>query len=107
MLHAGAALVKLSEQEYSGALSHFIKILLNKKYSLPSKVIESVAGHFSRFGMDERKMPVLWHQALLVFVENYSSCLPPNTKEDFRELLKVQFHHQITPEIRKYLFPNS
>ena len=102
MLHASAALIKLAEIEYSGPTSYFIRVLLNKKYALPMKVIDAVANHFLSFVLDERKMPVLWHQALLTFVTLYGK--QARTRHDFKDLIKAHNHSSITPEIRNKLY---
>lgn len=49
MLHSAAALLKIAEMEYSGANSIFIRILLDKKYALPYRVIDAIVSHFVRF----------------------------------------------------------
>ena len=69
LLPTSAALLKLAEMEYSGANSIFIKTLLDKKYALPFRVIDALVFHFVKFEHDRRILPVLWHQALLVFVQ--------------------------------------
>lgn len=48
MLHSAAALLKIAEMEYSGANSIFLRILLDKKYALPYRVIDAVVDHFVR-----------------------------------------------------------
>ena len=48
--------------DYAGATSLFMRTLLNKKYALPYRVLDSVSNHFLRFTDDERQMPVIWHQ---------------------------------------------
>ena len=48
MLHSAAALLKIAEMEYSGANSIFLRILLDKKYALPFRVIDAVVDHFVR-----------------------------------------------------------
>lgn len=55
--------------EYSGTNSFFIRVLLDKKYALPYRVVDALVDHFTRFARDERQMPVVWHQALLCFVQ--------------------------------------
>ena len=69
VLHSAAALLKIAGMEYTGANSLFIRILLDKKYALPYKVIDALVGHFLGFRSDKRDMPVLWHQSLLVFAQ--------------------------------------
>lgn len=98
VLHSGAALLKLADMEYSGASSvrfkrhirsrdhagpnsAFIRILLDKKYALPYKVVDALVFHFIRFKRDKRQMPVLWHQSFLVFAQRCASS-PHMSKRD-------------------------
>lgn len=111
--------------EYSGATSIFLKTLFNKKYSLPAPVIASVIRYFTNFlhsnptntGSHNKSngtaasttivLPVLWHQALLVFIQRYKNAIhleDTSTRDTFRKLLKQHYHHKITPEIRRELF---
>lgn len=53
----------------AGPNSLFIRVLLDKKYALPYKVVDALVFHFIRFKRDPRIMPVLWHQSFLVFVQ--------------------------------------
>jgi essential nuclear protein 1 len=71
MLHSAAALLKLAEMDYTGPNSVFIRILLDKKYALPFRVVDALVFHFIRFKSDHREMPVLWHQSFLVFAQRY------------------------------------
>lgn len=80
--HSAVALMKIAEMSYSGTNSFFIQVLVNKKYALPHRVIDALVEHFLRF-MDEegeqaggddrsrRRMPVIWHQSLLSFVQRW------------------------------------
>ncbi|CAK4083631.1 unnamed protein product [Aphanomyces euteiches] len=104
VIHSAATLMKLAEMPYSGANSVFIKILLNKKYSLPTRVIDALATHFEGFIDDTREMPVLWHQALLAFVERYKNDISKEHRERFKVLFKTHVHHQMTPLARRELF---
>ena len=62
---------------YSGPVSLFIRVLLDKMYALPYKVVDGLVFHFMRLGgsgeggVKAGEMPVLWHQALLVFAQRY------------------------------------
>ena len=47
---------------------------------------------------------VIWHQSLLAFVQRYKFELNSIQKDKMKILLKVQVHHQITPEVRRELF---
>ncbi|RUP50084.1 Bystin-domain-containing protein [Jimgerdemannia flammicorona] len=112
VLHSSAALLRLAEMDYTGVYavesgpwvcpnSLFIRVLLDKKYALPYKVVDALVSHFARFRNDPRAMPVLWHQALLVFAQRYKQDLVPEQKGTLLELLKVKQHLGITPEIRR------
>lgn len=48
-------------------------------------------------------MPVLWHQALLTFVQRYKADISSEQRDALLELLKKQSHHSITQEIRREL----
>ena len=103
--HSAVAIHKLAQMtEYNGAASIFIKTLLNKKYSLPAPVISSLVKHFASFVEDDRDLPVLWHQALLVFCQRYKNEVKDQARESLRLVMKKHFHHKITPEIRRELF---
>eukprot|EP01097_Dermamoeba_algensis_P006209 TRINITY_DN3896_c0_g1_i1.p1 TRINITY_DN3896_c0_g1~~TRINITY_DN3896_c0_g1_i1.p1 ORF type:complete len:329 (+),score=88.36 TRINITY_DN3896_c0_g1_i1:363-1349(+) len=109
MLHSAAALLKIAQMPYNGANSLFIRVLLDKKYSLPVKVIDSLVDHFCSFMNDQRTLPVLWHQALLIFAQRYKTDINANSlhKEKLKKLLQFHYHRQITPEIRRELFQLS
>eukprot|EP00735_Rhodelphis_limneticus_P004102 TRINITY_DN15655_c0_g1::TRINITY_DN15655_c0_g1_i1::g.18690::m.18690 TRINITY_DN15655_c0_g1::TRINITY_DN15655_c0_g1_i1::g.18690 ORF type:complete len:452 (+),score=165.81,sp/A9UNU6/BYST_MONBE/48.49/6e-135,Bystin/PF05291.6/3.7e-127 TRINITY_DN15655_c0_g1_i1:50-1405(+) len=106
-LHSAAALMKLAQMEYSGACSLFMRVLLDKKYNLPRRVVSAVAAHFHRFVTDTRRMPVLWHQCLLTFAQRYRNDISPEDKEQLKEVLKVHEHPYVTNEIRRELFQQS
>ena len=101
MLHSSAALLKIAEMDYSGTNSIFIRALIDKKYALPYRVIDAVTFHFLKFQHDLRPLPVLWHQALLAFVQRYKEDLSLEQKEALLELMKSKSHHEITPEVRR------
>ncbi|XVE54695.1 hypothetical protein DITRI_Ditri03aG0102600 [Diplodiscus trichospermus] len=103
MLHSSVALMKLAEMEYCGTTSYFIKLLLEKKYALPYRVVDAVVAHFMRFLEDTRIMPVIWHQSLLAFVQRYKNELRKEDKINLRTLLEIQKHKFLTPEIIREL----
>jgi essential nuclear protein 1 len=107
-IHASAALLKLCKiTYYSGPTSLFIRVLLNKKYALAFRVIDALVNHFLSFAAEERVLPVLWHQALLAFVQRYKQDITVEQKEAFRKLLRLKKHHLMTPEIRRELFQST
>jgi essential nuclear protein 1 len=103
VLHASAALLKISEMEYSGANSIFVRIFLDKRYALPYRVVDGVVFHFLRFEKDQRELPTLWHQALLTFVQRYKNDISSEQKEALMQLLRKKNNPKITPEIRREL----
>lgn len=107
--HSAVAIHKLAlMEEYNGAASIFIKTLLNKKYSLPAPVVGSLITHFVKFKDDaDVELPVLWHQALLVFVQRYKGEIGKEGKDKLRDLMKVHSHPKITVEIRRELFGSA
>ncbi|KAI5607178.1 bystin [Silurus asotus] len=103
VLHSSAAMLKLAEMEYNGANSIFLRLLLDKKYALPFRVLDALVAHFLTFRTEQRVLPVLWHQSLLTLVQRYKADLASEQKGALLELLKVQTHAQISAEIRREL----
>jgi len=103
VLQSSAALLKLAQMKYSGANSVFIRVLLDKKYALPIRVIQAIVAHFLQFTTEHRQMPILWHLSLLCFVQRYKTDLSPDQRDGLLFLLKKQFHHKISEEIRREL----
>lgn len=103
VLHASACLLKVCEMEYSGANSIFIRILLEKRYALPYRVVDGTVFHFLRFETDQRDMPTLWHQALLIFVQRYKNDISSEQRDALLQLLRKKSHSKVTPEIRREL----
>ncbi|KAI9769960.1 MAG: snoRNA-binding rRNA-processing protein [Geoglossum simile] len=137
VLHSAAALLRLcdiaAEQasistEGGGATNIFIRVLLEKKYALPYKVIDALIFHFLRFrGTDptatsmtidtagsgmmgttsasiiQGRLPVLWHQSLLAFAQRYRNDITEDQREALLDLLLVKGHHSIGPEVRREL----
>uniref|UniRef100_T1JID7 Bystin n=1 Tax=Strigamia maritima TaxID=126957 RepID=T1JID7_STRMM len=103
ILHSSAAMLKIAEMKYSGANSIFLRILLDKKYALPYRVIDGIVYHFLQFEHDKREMTVLWFQALLVLCQRYKEDMSSDQKDMLLDLIKVHSHPTITTEIRREL----
>ncbi|GAX76291.1 hypothetical protein CEUSTIGMA_g3736.t1 [Chlamydomonas eustigma] len=103
VLHSSAALLRMTQLEYCGTTSFFIRTLLDKKYTLPYRVMDALVDHFVRFADDERQMPVVWHQCLLCFIQRYKDEVRPEDKEAIRKLCHAQRHYQVTPEVIREL----
>ena len=107
VLHSSAALMRIADMEYSGINSFFIKVLLDKKYALPYKVVDALVEHFVRFTSDERELPVVWHQSLLTFVQRYKFDVRAGDKTKLLMLLRQQHHYLVSPEVRRELLNSS
>ncbi|GJJ07694.1 hypothetical protein Clacol_001899 [Clathrus columnatus] len=114
MLHSAAALGRLATlPNYTGPSSLFIRVLLDKKYALPYQTLDLLVNYFIRIsntykaGIGEsEKLPVLWHQSLLVFCQRFAPDLAPNQKDALLDVIRVHPHHDISPEIRRELVNN-
>eukprot|EP00039_Didymoeca_costata_P026771 m.16617 g.16617 ORF g.16617 m.16617 type:complete len:433 (+) comp5747_c0_seq2:156-1454(+) len=102
-LHSSAAMLKIAEMPYTGANSIFLRVLLDKKYALPYRVVDALVFHYYKFRTDNRRLPVLWHQSFLVFAIRYKEDITSEQKEALLEVLRKQKHHTITEEIRREL----
>ena len=98
-LDVAAALMKMTTMEYKLGNGYFLKVLLGKKYTLPTMVLDAVIDYFCKTGMkdseelptgeeDEEEydqemekevteMPVMWHQTILSLVQCYKSYFSP------------------------------
>ena len=104
MLHTAAALMKIAQMdEYSGAQSIFLRTLIDKKYTLPSQVVDALVDYFVRFEHDDCQLPVLWHQSLLAFSQRYKLVLSDEQISAIMKLTKKHYHHQISEEVRREL----
>jgi essential nuclear protein 1 len=103
VLHSSAAMMKIAEMEYSGANSIFLRVLLDKKYALPYRVIDAIVFHYLGFRSEKRELPVLWFQSFLTFSQRYKQDISSDQKHALLDLCKIQVHHGITPEIQREL----
>jgi len=111
VLHASVAMLKLAQMPFNGTSALFLRTLINKKYSLPRKVLSALVQYFCGFlhsspggvapGLGG--CPLIWHQTLLAFVQRYKNELSANQVAALRNLVKVQQHHAVTAEIRREL----
>lgn len=107
VLHSAAALLRLTEFDLSGATSVFIRILLDKKYALPYKVLDSLVFYFMRWKSLERPLAVLEHQSMLVFAQRYKFDITPEQKDALLEVVRLKGHYSIGPEIRRELLNSA
>ncbi|KAK6911357.1 Bystin, partial [Dillenia turbinata] len=102
-LHSSVVLMKLARMEYSGMTSYFMKLLVEKKYALPYRVVVSMVAHFMGFLEETRIMPVIWHQLLLAFVQRYKNELTQEEKDKLKILIRRQSYKLVSPEILREL----
>ena len=95
-LDVAAALIKMTQSEYKLGNGYFIKVLLSKRYTLPTIVLDALIDFFCKTGMQDtsikdeetndqeqdeeeemneeygneeiQEMPVMWHQTVLALV---------------------------------------
>jgi len=104
VMHVAACIVRLATMTpWYGTTSILLAAQLNKKYALPLKVIEILVAHFCAFAGEERVLPLVWHRALLIFVQRYKFDLSPDQKRRIKELLRIHFHDAVSPEVRREL----
>ena len=136
VLHSAVALNHLCETaadqmtndvESAGACNIFIRTLIEKKYALPTSVVDALVTHFLRFknvrgsadqgddtsmsgtgfkgkkGAGDAQLPVIWHQGLLAFAQRYKNDLESDQRDALIALVNVRGHKQIGPEVRREL----
>lgn len=89
--------------DYTGPTSVFIKVLIDKKYALPFKVVDALVFHFLRFKSIQEELPLLWHKALLCFAERYRNDITEDQRDALLDLLLAKGHPLVGPEIRRQL----
>lgn len=103
-LHSCAALLQLVEgSQWSGVSSILMRAILDKKYAMPYRVIDSLVKHFCCFQSCGRELPVLWHQCLLIFCQRYKNDLLKSQVAAIKELISSNGHHQISSECLREL----
>lgn len=103
VLHSAAALLRLCEMEYTGPTSVFVKVLIDKKYALPYKVVDALVFHFMRFRSVEAPLPLLWHQSFLAFAQRYKNDITEDQRDVLLDVLLVKGHPGVAPEVRREL----
>jgi essential nuclear protein 1 len=99
-VHSVSALTLLSKMEYRNVTNYFIQVLLDKKYLLSYRVINSTVDYFLSFRTNTTKLPITWHYSLLTFVKRYRHVISANHKEALGSLTKIHFHNQMSPEVQ-------
>ncbi|KAL9647135.1 hypothetical protein ABK040_004851 [Willaertia magna] len=105
ILHSAAALMRILQLDFSSPRCMIIKSLIDKRYALPTQVIQAVVKHFTHFMSVNltQELPSIWFQTLLDFVEYYNFQLSHGQRKHLKELVKVHKHYSMSPQIRKIL----
>eukprot|EP00976_Prorocentrum_cordatum_P072265 1180650-Prorocentrum_minimum.AAC.2 len=103
VLHSSVAIMKIAEMPYTGVNSFFLSQLLNKKYALPHRVIDTLVEHFAKFESEDRALPVVWHQALLTFIQRYQFDIRAEDKQRLKAAIRNHHHYLMTSEIKREL----
>lgn len=103
--HASTAIYWMTDKQYNGPNNIIIKILIEKKFSLPKVVIDKISNWFLTFKEFKNILPVLWYQTLLSFCKLYRKHLDNNTIQLLRKLIKEK-KHIMTKEILIFLNDN-
>jgi essential nuclear protein 1 len=102
--HSSACIMKfLEEKDMRMGYLFFMKILLLKKYALPTPVKSALVNYFYDFINRSERLPVLWHQTLLIFVQIYKFDLTEEERNKIKVLINKQNHHLITEDIIREL----
>lgn len=112
--HSSSAIVvlfDLNNKNDSCRVSHghmfFIKILLSKKYALPTIVKSEVVNYFYKIASNNlnktKTLPLIYHQCLLIFVETYKYDLINEEKDKIKFICNNFNHHIISNLIIKEL----
>ena len=56
-LDVAAALMKLTSMDYKLGNGYFLKVLLGKRYTLPTMVLDAIINYFCKTGMQDEQVP--------------------------------------------------
>ena len=111
--HSSAALIELIKLCKNGTNGisfgalFFMKILLMKKYAFPIFVKEELCKFFLSYDNFNQKLPVMFHQVFLIFVQIYKLNLTQNEKNSLKKFNEKNGHYAIQNEINKELNYNN
>nr|QSE03629.1 bystin domain containing protein [Metchnikovella dogieli] len=98
-MHAAAAMMRLTEKRHKNITGTFLAVFLKKKPILPFQALDALFSFFYLEKDNAERMPVLWHQNLLLFVRAYFAQLSDEQRALLLNLVSVQRHKDISPEI--------
>ena len=83
--------------EPNTAVIHYLKAFIAKSYNFPKKVILKMNDYFMKFKTIKEELPVIWHQLLLSYCQQYGGSFDEMAKASFCDLVKVHHHKILTP----------
>ncbi|KAG2393381.1 hypothetical protein C9374_006912 [Naegleria lovaniensis] len=92
VMHSAAALLKIASLNYSNTNCMFIKVFLDKRYVLPTQVVQGVVSYFTRFlniSPEASNIHNIWYQTLLTFAIYYGSKLSKEQKQQLKQVCKT------------------
>ncbi|KII70957.1 Bystin [Thelohanellus kitauei] len=105
-IHLAAAMIKISRFEYSGILIRykatnciFMRFILQKRCTFPNKALDMLLEYFKAFENSQIEPSLIWHQILLLFVQNYISYFDEEKSTQIFSLIKVKKHYMISSVI--------
>lgn len=101
--HANAFIIAICQGDISLVRTIFLAGMVSRGQALAIQAIDAILNYFLRFDAIDEKQPLLWHQALLDFVQKYGVELLFEQRDHLEMLLQKHKHEKITPEILKYL----
>ena len=104
--HANAFIIAICQGDISLVRTIFIAGMVSRGQALAIQAIDAILNYFLRFDQVDDKLPLLWHQALLDFVQRYGVELLYEQRDHLEMLLQKHKHDKITPEILKFLNEN-
>lgn len=108
--HSSSALIRLCELNGTERISHghffFIKLLLSKKYALPSMVKVGIVDFLEKVSLNsglicKGTLPVIYHQTLLALCQFYKFDLTDEEKNKIRSICNRVSHHSISELVLK------
>ena len=105
--HSAAALSKLMELNGETRVSQghffFIKLLLMKKYALPTIVKSKLVSFLYDVSLKNHQLNVCYHQVLLCLVQTYKFDLTDQERSIIQSIIKTKGHQSISEELIKEL----
>jgi essential nuclear protein 1 len=106
-MHAAVTMLQLAKMPFNSVACLFMRVLLNKKFSLPLPVLAAVTEHFYKTINDDIDYSVLWFRTLLTFVQRYKYSLTMDQVAMLKALVKKKHHRVISDEVRRELIAAS